>query len=69
MTLIEEMRNCAAVMRMDERRVLTIAFKALLYSKQRSLDLDLIEDRIAELNREEDERYDAEQERCAGVNR
>lgn len=58
MTLIDHMKDYASVMRMDERRVLTIAFKALLYSKQRNLDMDLIEDRIAELNREEDERYD-----------
>lgn len=58
MTLIEQMKDLAAVMRIEERRVLNIAFNALIASRDNEKNADLILARINELNMAEDERYD-----------
>lgn len=55
-TMIAELQRLAALMRIDERRVLTIAHRALAYNQNRGEIGDVL-DRIAELNQAEDERH------------
>jgi hypothetical protein len=64
--VIEQLQDLSAVMRIDERRVLTIAFRALIASRDNEKNADAVLARINELNRLEYERYDAEQKQCAG---
>lgn len=64
--IIEQLQDLSAVMRIEERRVLTIAFNTLIASKDNKKNAGAVLARINELNRLEDERHDAEQEQCAG---
>lgn len=61
MKIIDRMRNLSASMQIEERRVLRIAFNALIVSRDNEKNADAILARINELNMAEDERYDAEQ--------
>lgn len=58
MTIIEQMKDLSAVMRIEERRVMNIAFNALIFSRDNEKNADAILARINELNMAEDERYD-----------